>query len=314
MKPDYDVVVVGAGVAGLTAAQYAARANLKTLVIESVTPGGQALVIDDLENYPGQVEPVSGFDLIESFQKQAEQFGAEMLMSKVKSITKEGTLFTLATRKRTVTAYTVIFATGAQHRHLGAKGEEEFGGRGVSYCATCDGPFFKGKKMLVVGGGDSACDEATYLAKLSDQVTLIHRRDRFRAQASLAARVQGNAHITVKLNHELQEVVGDNNVTSVVLLNNLTGETYTEPMDGVFIFVGSIPQTELLDSFKELKKDETGYIITNDHMESSVSGLFIAGDVRATPFRQIITAAADGAVASHSAGMYIDNLLGKAYL
>ncbi len=314
MKPEYDVVVVGAGVAGLTAAQYAARANLKTLVIESVTPGGQALIIDDLENYPGQVTPIDGYSLIESFQKQAEQFGAEMIMSKVKSITKSYDLFTIETRKRTVTSYTVIFATGAQHRHLGAIGEEEFGGRGVSYCATCDGPFFREKNILVVGGGDSACDEATYLSKLSENVTLIHRRDRFRAQASLAERVQKNKNITVKLNHELVKIEGDGKVEQVTLLNNETGEEYTAPMDGVFIFVGSIPQTELLDDFSEIEKDETGYIKTNEYMESALPGLFVAGDVRATPFRQIVTAASDGAVASHGAGLYIDNLLGKAYL
>ncbi len=314
MKPDYDTVIIGAGVAGLTAAQYAARGNLRTLVIESVTPGGQALVIDDLENYPGQVEPISGFDIVESFQKQAEQFGAEMLTAKVKSLTKEGDIFRVVTRKREVTAYTVIFATGATHRHLGAQGEEEFAGRGVSYCATCDGPFFKGKRMLVVGGGDSACDEAIYLSKLSEQITLIHRRGQFRAQASIAARVEKNPHITVKLHRELKEIVGTNKVESVVLIDNQTNQEEEIPMDGVFIFVGSSPQTELLDGFTELEKDEVGYIITDTHMESAVPGLFVAGDVRATPFRQIITAAADGAVASHSAGAYIDKLTGNEYL
>ncbi len=314
MKPDYDTIIIGAGVAGLTAGQYAARGNIKTLIIEAVTPGGQALVIDDLENYPGQVTPIQGFDLIESFQKQAEQFGAEILMTKVKSITKEGEIFTVTTRKRTVTAYTVIFATGAVHRHLGATGEETFAGRGVSYCATCDGPFFKEKPMLVVGGGDSACDEAMYLSKLSNQITLIHRRDQFRAQASLAERVRQNPNITVKLNCELKEIVGTDKVESVVLENNKTGALESIPMAGVFIFVGSTPQTELLKEFSQLQLDETGYIITNHHMESSIPGLFVAGDVRATPFRQIITAASDGAIASHSAGMYIDNLLGKAYL
>jgi thioredoxin reductase (NADPH) len=311
MGTDVDLVIIGAGAAGLTAAQYGARANLKTLLIEEMAPGGQALLIDHLENYPGYAEPKSGFELAQDMQAQAEKFGAEFMTDSVNSLKKEGNTFVLSLAGGgTIHAQAVILATGAKHRTLDIPGEAQFSGRGISYCATCDGPFFKGKKMFVVGGGDAACDEAQFLAKLSDKIVMIHRRDRFRAQKSLADRVLRNKNIEVRFNTRMLEIQGDQKVRSVVLENLETKQTYQEETDAVFVFVGSIPQTALVP---EVEKDESGSIITDQRMESSIKGLFVAGDVRATPFRQVVVAAGEGAIAAHSAAQYIDDIRGEAY-
>jgi thioredoxin reductase (NADPH) len=311
MGTDVDLVIIGAGAAGLTAAQYGARANLKTLLIEEMAPGGQALLIDHLENYPGYAEPKSGFELAQEMQAQAEKFGAEFITDSVNSLKKEGNTFILSLAGGgTIHAQAVILATGAKHRTLDIPGEAQFSGRGISYCATCDGPFFKGKKMFVVGGGDAACDEAQFLAKLSDKIVMIHRRDRFRAQKSLADRVLHNKNIEIRFNTRMLEIKGDQKVRSVVLENLETKKTYEEETDAVFVFVGSIPQTALVP---ETEKDESGSIITDQRMESSVKGLFVAGDVRATPFRQVVVAAGEGAIAAHSAAQYIDDIRGEAY-
>jgi len=305
MKTDYDLIIVGGGSAGLSAAQYGARANLKTLVIEEMASGGQALLIDNLENYPGIHEPVNGFEFSQGMHKQAEKFGAEFKMLSASAIKKDNDIFTIDTNKGPITGKAVILTTGAKHRHLGTPGEEELGGRGVSYCATCDGPFFKNKKILVVGGGDAACDEATYLSHLSDKIILIHRRDKFRAQKAVSDRVEKNPSIEVRLNTVVNEIKGDGKVQSVILSKTDKDEVYEEEMDAVFVFVGSLPQNQLVP---DCDKDEIGYVITDQNMESSLKGLFAAGDVRATPFRQLIVAAGEGAVAANAASHYIDEL------
>ncbi len=309
-EPQWDLVIIGAGPAGLTAAQYGARANLKTLVIEEMAPGGAVLLINDMENYPGFPEPINGYAFSDKMRQQSEQFGAEFKSATAQSIKKEGNIFTVETSDGTLTSWTVLLATGAKHRHLGVPGEEEFAGRGVSYCATCDGPFFKNKKILVVGGGDAACDEASYLSKLTDTVVMIHRKERFRAQRTLAERILNNPKIDVRFNHELQSIEGDEKVTKVTFKRNDTGETYSEDMDAVFIFIGSIPQTSLVP---QLKTDEAGYLVTGQDMESSEKGLYIAGDVRATPFRQVVVACGEGAISAHMAAAHIDEIKGDAY-
>ena len=310
MEASYELVIIGAGVAGLSAAQYGARANLKTLVIEEMAPGGQALLIDILENYPGILEPVSGFDLAETMRAQAERFGAEFMSTSVEKVEKQGTGFIVRSSDGLLRAEAVIVATGAKHRRLGIPGEDEFIGRGVSYCATCDGPFFKGKRILVVGGGDSACDEAMYLSRLSDKVVMIHRKDRFRAQKALAERVLNNPAISVVFNTVALKISGTKKVETITLRNTVTGETRDEAFDAVFVFVGSDPNTAIVP---EVAKDETGSIVADDHMASSVPGIFAAGDVRSSPFRQIITACSDGAIAAHAASQYIDETRGAAY-
>ena len=310
MEKHFELVVVGAGAAGLAAAQYGARANLSTLVIEEMAPGGQALLIDQLENYPGILEPVSGYDLAETMWKQAERFGARFESASVEKIEKIGDTFSILTTEGTIEAEAVIIATGAKHRHLGIPGEEELIGRGVSYCATCDGPFFKGKAMLVVGGGDAACDEAMYLAKLSDKILMIHRKDRFRAQKALAERVLSNPNIRVEFNTVAEKILGHGKVEKVLLRNLKTDEVREEPVAAVFVFVGSDPNTKIVPN--EVL-DETLSMATNERMETSIPGLFAAGDVRASPFRQIVTACADGAVAAHAASQYIDEKRGAGY-
>ncbi|QQO09659.1 thioredoxin-disulfide reductase [Breznakiella homolactica] len=311
-KLDADLIIIGAGTAGLTAAQYGARANLNVLVLEQMAPGGQALLIDILENFPGNISNKSGFELVQDLHKQAEQFGAKFMVESALSLEKDGDVFKIGLGNgQTVTSHTVVLSTGAKHRTLDIPGEDKLSGRGVSYCATCDGPFFKGKKIFVVGGGDSACVESEYLANLTDKVVLIHRRDRFRAQKALAERVIHNPNIDVRFKTRMLEIKGDNKVSSVVLERLDSGEIYEEETDAVFVFIGSIPQTNLVPG---IDMDEGGYIITDQSMASSMPGLFIAGDVRSSPFRQVVVAAAEGAIAAHSVSMYIDALKGESYL
>ncbi len=306
----YDLAIIGGGAAGLSAAQYGARANLSTVLIEEMAPGGQALLIDQLENYPGLAQPVSGFEFAMSMQKQAEEFGARFMTASVLSLTREDTRFRIATSEGDILTYTVILATGARHRHVGCPGEERLAGRGVSYCATCDGPFFRGKPMVVVGGGDAACDEAMFLAKLSPRIIMVHRRDRFRAQRSLAARVLANPAIEVRFNTVIEEIKGDKSVDSVLLRNVETGILTEEKTSAVFVFIGSDPQTALVP---DAARDASGSLITDEHMATSLPGIYAAGDVRASPFRQLVTACSDGAIAAHAAAQYIDELHGQGY-
>lgn len=306
MKTDYDIIIIGAGAAGMAAAQYACRANLKVLVIEEKAPGGQAILIDSLENYPGYAEPINGFAFAENMRKQAAGFGAEFTTAKTEALVKNADAsFTVTTSDKTYTALAVIIATGAEHRSPGIQGEHELRGKGVSYCATCDGPFFRNKRIVVVGGGDAACDEALFLSNLTDKVTMVHRRDSFRAQKALVTRTLNNPHIKAIFDTTVKEIKGSTAVTSVVLQNVKTQEEQELACDAVFFFVGMKPNTELVP---EVKKDTTGYIVTDEDMRTSIEGLYAAGDIRAKSFRQVVTAVADGAIAAHTAAAYIDNL------
>ncbi|MBQ9809769.1 MAG: FAD-dependent oxidoreductase [Spirochaetales bacterium] len=307
---NYDIIIVGGGPAGLACGQYSARAGRKTVIIEEMAPGGQTMIIDEIENYPG-LEKISGYELAMKFEQQATGFGCEIAYAAVNFIKRlDDGSFELATSDGTFASPVVVIATGAKHRNLEVPGEKEMIGHGVSYCATCDGPFFRKKKILVCGGGDSACQESMYLRKLSDDVTVTHRRDRFRAQASIV-KAMTDAGIKTKMNTTVQSINSENNkVRSVTFLDKTTGETYTEEFDGVFIFVGNIPQTQLVP---DCEKDEAGFIKTDSRMMTSIPGIYAIGDVRATPFRQIVTAAADGAVAAHYASEYIDERNNNAY-
>jgi thioredoxin reductase (NADPH) len=309
MTTDRDLIIIGGGGAGLSAAQYGARGNLRTLVLEEFSSGGQALLIDALENYPGFPEPINGFDFSQKMEDQARRFGAEFQNATVTSLRKENGFFVVETDRGPMTSDTVILATGAAHKTLGVPGEAELAGKGVSYCATCDGPFFKGKRMLVVGGGDAACDEAMYLSHLACGVLMIHRRDRFRAQKSLAARVFANAKIEVRFSTELRGISGSPNVSRVALVDNKSGREYEEAVEAVFIFIGSDPKSGLVEPLG-VARDDVGYVETNQRMETSVPGLYAVGDVRATPFRQLVVAASEGAIAAHAAGQYIDEKKG----
>jgi thioredoxin reductase (NADPH) len=271
------------------------------------------MYIDMIENYPGFNEPISGSEIGMRFHSQAEQFGAKLVYATVKELEKEGDLFLATTTDGEVyQAKAVIYATGAQHRHLGVPGEEEYNGKGVSYCGTCDGPFFRGKRILVVGGGDTALTDAIYLSKLTETVTVVHRKDRFRAQDNLVKQAERNKNIERVMMHTVLEIKGDGNKVTSVILNDLEkGVQYEREFDAVFVFVGMIPQTELLEP-SVLTADR--YVKTNERMETPTDGLYAAGDVRDTVFRQLITAASDGAIAAHCASEYIDELEGRAYV
>ena len=310
MSKNYDVLIVGGGPGGLSCGQYSARAGRKTAIIEEMAAGGQTMIIDEIENYPG-LGKISGYELAAAFEQQATGFGCDFVYATVNSIKRlEDGSFELDTTDGAYLSPVVVIATGAKHRNLEVPGEKEMIGHGVSYCATCDGPFFRNKKILVCGGGDSACQEALYLKKLSDDVTVVHRRDRFRAQASIVKAME-DAGIKTKMNTTVQSINNENGkVKSVTFVNKTSGETYTEEFDGVFVFVGNLPQTQLVP---DCEKDEAGFIKTDRNMMTSIPGIFAIGDVRDTPFRQVVTAASDGAIAAHYASEYIDARAGMKY-
>ena len=295
-----DILVIGCGPAGLSAAGYAARAGYNVLAIDSLAPGGQLLYIDEIENYPGY-ESTSGYSLAENFEKQAVSFGVRIEFWGAEKIEKNGDLFKVMTTGEEVVCKAVIFSSGASHRHLGCPGEEEYQGRGVSYCATCDGPFFRGRKIAVVGGGDTALTDALYLSKIGSEVHIIHRRNEFRGQKVLQDRVRAKDNIFLHLSLNVERINGDDKgVKSVTLTDGSELD-----VDAVFIFVGIIPNSSVLEGFADL---DHGFVVTDSHMRTSVPGLFAAGDVRTTPFRQVVTAAGDGAAAAHAADEYIQNL------
>ena len=299
----FDYVIIGAGCAGLASAQYAARGGLSVLVLDLAGAGGQVLQISDLENYPGVFPAVDGATYMMTMQKQAESFGAKIVQAQVLSIDKTGGSFLVKTKKASYEATCLCIATGAIHRNLEVPGEKELSGRGVSYCATCDGPFFRNKKIVVVGGGDSACSEAIYLSTISGDISIIHRRDKFRAQQAVIDKML-EAGVKPVYDSVVKSINGEGRVQSVTIENVKTGEQSELSTDAVFIFTGMLPQTDLVEM---LPKDPSGYILTDENMETSVPGLFAAGDVRSKPFRQVVTAVSDGAIAAHVASERIRN-------
>src|SRR5574344_614887 len=295
---NFDYIIVGAGPAGLSSAVYASRSGLETLVLDSVLLGGQAMQITDLENYPGVFPSINGLDFMENMKKQAIQFGAKVKIGNFLSIDKNNGKFIIKTKNEVYSSICLLIATGAIHRNLDIPGEKQFVGRGVSYCAICDGPFFRNKKIVVVGGGDSACSEATYLSTISKDIKIIHRRNEFRAQKAVVDKMLASGVVPI-YNSIVKSVNGTNKVESI-LVENVTNHTVSSiETDAVFVFTGMIPQVSLIEN---LQKDEYGYILANEKMETSVEGLFVAGDVRSKSFRQIITAASDGAVTADSVG------------
>jgi len=311
---DYDVIIIGGGPAGYTAGIYAARAGLKTLLVEGAATVSQITITDLIENYPGIPDGINGFDLIQLFKNQAMKFGLESLAADVTSIKKnnaDAVVWEITAGGKTSRSLSIIAATGAQWRKLGVPGEEEFAGRGVSYCATCDGPFYRNKNVIVVGGGDTAIQEALFLTHFAQKVTVVHRRDRLRAADILQKRAAAQKKIEFVWKATLAEVVGGDLVTAVKLKNVDSGKISEIPAEGVFIFVGRIPNTGLFKGILQL--DNTGYIITDDNMCASAPGIYAVGDCRAKQFRQVITAAGDGANAIYSAELYIAALKGESY-
>ena len=303
-----DLVIIGAGPAGLTAAIYAQRALLDAVTIEQESVGGQAVLTSEIGNYPG-VPNTDGFTLSDTMRTQAEDLGASFVSDTVLSLAHDVDtgLFTVATSGAVYQAKTVILAGGATPRRAGFSGEEEYSGHGVSYCATCDGMFYRRKQVFVIGGGNSACEEALFLARLASKVTLVVRKDHLRAQAAVAREVEENDKVEVRYLTSVTSVTGGSRLKTITFRDNVTGKETTESYDegsfGVFVFVGRDPASQLVRGLAEL--DANGYVVTNDRMETSTPGLFCAGDVRAKSLRQIITAAADGAVAATSAAAYL---------
>ncbi len=304
----YDIIIIGGGPAGLTAGLYAGRSNLKTLIIEKDVAGGQISSTSFVENYPGSIEEATGMGLSERMLEQTSQF-AEVKYENVKEVDLEGKTKKVTTSKGEYESKLVIISTGAGHRKLGVSGEEEFANKGISYCATCDGPFFTGLDIFVVGGGDSALEEAIYLTKFAKSVTIIHRRDEFRASGYVVDRVKENPKIKFELDSVVKEIKGDKEAKSIVLENTKTGEIKEVKAEddgpiGVFIFVGYLPQTELFENVLEIKD---GYIDTDEDMKTNIEGVFAVGDVRRKKVRQMVTAAADGCIAAISANRYLEN-------
>jgi len=298
----YEVAIVGGGPAGLTAALYTARNGRKTVIIERSMPGGQAAMTDLIENFPGFPEGVSGPELMMKFYEQASQFGAEMITEDVVSADLRNEVKVIKTTSRTIEAKTVIIASGAQAKALGVEGEEKFLGRGVSYCATCDGAFFKDKKVAVVGGGDSAIEEAVFLTKFAAEVNVIHRRDELKAAKILQERALDNSKIKFIYNTVVEEIKGDKGVEKMLLKNLKSGESKEAVMDGVFVFIGTVPNTNWLEG---VDLNAGGYIQTDDFLKTNLSGVFAAGDVREKFLRQVSTAVGDGATAAMSAERYL---------
>ena len=308
----YDLIIIGAGPAGLSAGIYAGRAMLDTLIIEQAQDGGQILQTAEIENYPGSELSESGATLIDRMAAQVKKFGIEKVYDTVKEVSLEGGIKTIRCDRGSYQARTLIIAGGASAKPIGCSGEEEFLGRGISHCGTCDAPFFKGLHVYVVGGGDAALEEAMYLTKFARKVTVVHRRRILRAAKSIQEKAFKNEKIEFMYHTVIKEVKGDGLLESMILENVKDGsltEIKADPGDGtfgIFVFIGYNPATEIYQG--KLNLNEKGYIITDEDMKTNMAGVFAAGDIREKSLRQVITAASDGAIAAVQAGKYIEEL------
>ena len=308
MSKIYDVVIIGAGPAGLSAALYAGRARLQTLIVEKEKDGGQIVITSEIDNYPGGIEHETGPSLVGRMSAQAEKFGAEKVYDSITDVSLDGDVKVLKGLKNEYKGRTVIVATGAKPRPIDCIGEREFIGKGVSYCATCDAPFFEDFEVYVVGGGDAAVEEALYLSGFARKVTIIHRRDELRAAKSIAEKAFSNEKIDFMWNSVVTELRGDGLLSSMVVQDTKTGETRVVEADeddgafGVFVFIGFDPHSELFVG--KLSMDGP-YLLTDENMNTNIPGVFAAGDVRAKSLRQVVTAAADGAIAATQAEHYL---------
>ena len=309
MNGVYDVIIIGAGPAGLAAGLYAGRARLSTLIIEKGKEGGQIVQTSEIENYPGSMEEETGSTLIDRMSKQVDKFGAERIIDTIVNMELDGKKKKLIGKKSIYSGKTVIIATGAVPTLIGCPGETEFTGKGVSYCATCDAAFFEDFEVYVVGGGDSAVEEALYITKFARKVTIIHRRDQLRAARSIQEKAFANEKIAFMWDSVVKEIKGDGLVTCMLVENVKTGErTEIVPDEddgifGVFVFIGFKPATDIFEGKIAM---ENGYILTDEDMKTNLEGVFAAGDVRKKKLRQVVTAVSDGAVAAVQAGKYID--------
>ena len=303
MKRVYDMVIIGGGPGGYTAALYAARAGLKTVVLEKLSAGGQMALTSQIDNYPGFPEGVDGFTLAEQMQQGAERFGAESELTEVYSVDLKADPKVIETDEGTFYGKTVVIATGAGPRELGVAGEKELTGRGVNYCAHCDGMFYKGKTVVVVGGGNSAAADAMYLSRLCEKVIVVHRRDTLRATKVYHEPLMEAENVEFRWNSTVSKLLSSGKVTGVVLTDVNTGEETEVPCDGVFVSIGRKPATALVA--QQLELDQGGYIVADETTKTNIPGVYAVGDVRTKELRQIVTAVADGAAAAHAAEQYL---------
>ena len=302
----YDVIIIGGGPAGLSAAIYSSRARMNTLIIEKAGCGGLIAITDNLENYPGFEKGINGFELTAKMEQQARTSGTEITYGEVVVIETDETLKKVILTDKTYITKTIIIASGSSFKKLGVKGEEEFIGRGISFCATCDGPFFKNKEVAVIGGGNSALQEALFLTKFASKITLIHRRNEFRAAKILQERVAAEPKIKIILDTVVEEITGTQTIEKIKVRNVNSSAAEEIPVDGVFIFIGWTPNTKFLMNNK-IALDEKGYILTDEQMKTAIDGIYACGDVRKKSLRQVVTAVSDGATASVSAHHYIES-------
>ena len=303
-KKIYEVIIVGGGPAGLTAGLYTSRSRLNTLLIEIGLLGGQMTTTELIENYPGFPQGINGDELSRLMEEQAKRFELEVVSQDVVEVKLEGDKKVVKTEEGSYLCEALIICTGTEYRKLGVPGEKEFAGKGVSYCATCDGAFFKDSQIVVVGGGDSALTEALYLTKFVKELTIVHRRDALRGTKIYQERVFANPKIKLLWNSVIQEIKGDSVVRSVIVKNVKTGEVNEHPIEGAFLFVGLLPRTQFLKGLVNI--DEAGYIITDENCETSVKGIFAAGDCRKKLLRQVATAVGDGATAAFAVEKYLE--------
>lgn len=302
----YDVMVIGGGGAGLTAALYTSRANLSTILFEKLVPGGQIASTDLVENYPGFPEGVLGSEIAQKMEAQAARYGAQIVYEEIAGLSRKENIFEAKSSvAKSYVARTVILAMGASFRTLGVPNEKQLTGKGVSYCATCDGAFFKGKKVIAVGGGDSALQEGLFLTRFAEQVSIVHRRNALRASPILQERAKANSKINFIWDTVIDKIEGEKNVTRVILKNVKTSDMRQLPADGIFIFIGHDPNSGLAKRF--VKLNEKGYVVTDSHLASSVPGVFAAGEVREGAVRQLVSACGEGCAAALAAQSYLDD-------
>lgn len=304
MNKSYDVIIIGGGPGGYAAALYAARANLSSLVLEKFSPGGQMATTEIVENYPGFVDGINGFELGMQMKQGAERFGVKTKLAEVKSVELESNPKLVHTKRDTFEAKTVILALGAYPRELGLENERDLRGRGVSYCATCDGMFYKGKTVVIVGGGNTAVADALFLAKICEKVYLVHRRDELRASKTYMESLEKAENIEFVWSSEVVEILADQMVTGVKIKNRKDDSITEVACDGIFVAIGNVPNTDLIQG--QVTLDEAGYVLADETTRTNIPGVFAVGDMRKKPLRQIVTAVADGAVASKYAEEFID--------
>jgi len=302
----YDVIIIGGGPAGLTAGLYNARARLNVLLLERLAPGGQVLTTDRVENYPGFPDGISGFELMDRMKTQAEKFGLKIQSDEVTSLELSAKHKAVLTGSGSLETKAIILCCGATWKKLGIEGEDQLKGKGVSFCATCDGPFYRNQEVAVIGGGDTALEEAIFLTRFVSKIHLVHRRDKLRATKVLQERALSHEKIEILWDSVPVRILGEKGVEGIELKNVKTQDVFRRNVQGVFVFIGTLPNTDMVKGL--IRLDENGFVVTDDNMQTSVSGVFAAGDIRSKLFRQISTAVGEGATASYAVEKYLENL------